>query len=217
MLDHDPAQSAVWQPDSYVRTACFSFAALLSYAWHQLDNAHFQPLPADPADDPETPWLRWEVRPARTTASPLAVKQMVVPGESASSWWTLYGQRILSVLCGQEHAHCDWVTASGGNYLWAWRAAMDLSREYNYRFGTLPRISSVIWTLEAVPYSLRDTVADWSEPPPVMAEHLKVVVDGYYDTVQSCRKAIALTRHTHSWALRDVPPWINDYKGDTHQ
>ncbi len=209
MLDHDPVRAAQWHADRHVVKMILETAQLLSTAWHVTANAEYLPMPDDPADDPRTPWLRKVLLPF--IHDPLAKPQNIL-GEVSKSHWELFGQRIYQPT-HRNHPCGVWTAEMGGNYLWLWRLGIALLDEYRHRFAKVHASAPVIWTLEAVPPPLLDSVDTWSEVPPAMPEHLKVVdASGCYDSVESYRRYYALAKtHLHRWTKRDAPPWIGDY------
>lgn len=216
MLDHDPRLAASWHCDKQLAEGVFAAAALLSYAWHTLDNAAYDQLADEPADDRETVWIELHITaPTTGRESPPVTRRALAPHESPSSWWLLYGQRILRHWVAHDCPAAAWVVQLGGNYEWLWRYGMALSDEHTHRFGRPAPLTKILWTLEAVPYMLRGSLDTWSEVPPDMPEHAKVRDGDFYDTVQSYRRYVARhLQHLHAWTLRGDPPWINEFEGD---
>lgn len=210
MLDHDPVKAARWHADRHVVKMILETAQLLSTVWHQVANEEWQPLAADPADDPaepSTPWIRRVVAPPRLVVNP----EPVAVGEMPGTHWELFGQRIYAPT-HVNHPCAVWARETGGNYSWLWRLGIALCEEYRHRYKRHHNTSPVLWTLEPVPPPLLESLDTWTEVPPAMPEEVKVVEDGFYNTVASYRAYYAQHKVAlHSWTRREAPPWLEEF------
>lgn len=211
MLDHEPMLAAQYHCDAHVSPSILSAAQLLSTAWHQHANTQYWELEAVEAGDLETPWFKRHVEPPTTgKEQPPVSRKAAAPGEMPSAWWLLHGQRVYNSI---PYPECDeplalWAREQGGNYLWLWRYAMALCDEHQHRTGRRHERAPVVWALEPVPFALEATRDTWSEVPPQLPEHLKVTVDGYYDSVASYRNLYIKHADTLAWTNRPVPAWL---------
>jgi len=207
MLDHDPESAAKAHVDRHVIKMIVESAQLLSSAWHCLSNDYWDPLPDDEADDPPetiTPWVRQVVyAPGRPQP-----RLKSASGEVFFAHWELFGQRIYTKTHA-DHPAATWVRSLGGNYRWLWRLAVALCDEYKYRYGRAHATLPVLWTLEAPPPPLVESLESWTEVPPVVPEECRVEQGGYYDTVASYRMYYAdKKRDLHAWTKRGPPIWL---------
>lgn len=214
MLDADPTASAQAACDAHLAAYPVKYAQLLSAAWHRLANAACWPLPDDEADDVETPWFTWYVRPASTPAAPTTLGVLPYDSESKDSYWMLFGQRVFGgpyTPLVSDPAVDGWAWQTGGNYRWLWQLAMAMCHEYTYRHGKRHPWAHVLWTLELVPWALEDTAEEFIEPPltAVVPECLRVVSGGYYDCIPSLKawyhERIASEQ---TWSKRSPPAWL---------
>lgn len=203
MLDYDPAVSARAHSDEHVKQCPFRYAQVLAAAWHDLHNSARQELNDLIVD---TPWFQYVAPDPRPYTDSSARPRSAFPGESPYSWWSLFGQRVPSPRLTLPHPADKWAMELGGNYSWLWRLSMELVTEYRERFGARHPAAPAIWTMELVPFSLAETMEDWTEPPLFMPESCKVRVEGFYDAVASCRRFY--NTHDMTWTGRDAPDWF---------
>lgn len=202
MLDHDPAKAAHAHSDVHLRSAIVHNTVALGYAWHSLHNSAYQEL-REPM--PETPWFHHH----HTMAGEPRPRTNPFVGESPLSWWLLFGQRVPSYPYELPNSAQCWAEKLGGNYRWLWSLTMELTIEFHYRWKGLrhPAAPSV-WTLEVVPYALRETLDQWSETPlDTMPHHLRVRVGDFYDTVASNRRYYNVKLKPDAWTRRKPPSW----------
>ena len=204
MLDHDPVKAARAHSDHHLRLGLAAYTQALAYAWHTLHNAAYQELRDDRAPD-VTPWFAQHFHPVdapRPRPSPF-------PGESPLQWWLLFGQRVPRYPFELPNSAQEWAAYTGGNYRWLWSVTMELGAEYQYRWpGGRHPATPACWTLEAVPYSLRETLEQWTETPlDTMPLHLRVAVGTYYDTVASNRRYYNTKLKPEAWTRRRPPSW----------
>lgn len=208
MLDHDPVKAASFMCDKHVRAMPFALAQLLAYAWHDLESEMAWPL-----DDPKprpTPWLTRIVHPAwiasQHPGKPFVQRKALFPGESGDSEWRLFKQHVPAPIRYTYKPEEDWVTQTGGNYNWLWQHAAQTIVEHQRRFAVRHPAAPAIWTLEQMPWSLRASLADWSETPLGIPHHMRVADDGFYDTVASNRRWYNIMIAPGSWT-GPAPEW----------
>lgn len=208
MLDHDPVTAARSHSDQHVKSALFTYAQTLAFAWHSLHNEMYALMEGNDDVTPPTPWFKC-VHVAAPYTSSKDRPRSLFPGESPWTYWTLFGQRVPSRRMDAPNASELWVEQSGGNYRWLWQCASELVAEYRWRFGTKHPASPAVWTLEMVPPVLDTTLDSWAETPvDTIPQHLRVVVDGFYDVVATNKRFYNTHQHQLTWTRRKPPAWL---------
>jgi len=208
MLDLDPAAAAHAHSDQHAKSSLFAYAQTLAYAWHSLHNEQYAPWEDEETLAP-TPWFTREPVHCDPYSKSAERPRAKFPGESPWSRVLLFGQQVPARRCDAANPSELWVEQTGGNYTWLWRCAAELATEYHCRFGRRHPAEPAIWTLEVVPFALRDSLEDWSETPvDTLPNHLRVVADGYYDTVATNRRFYNTHQQSFSWTDAKTPVWL---------
>lgn len=207
MLDTDPITAARAHCDQHVKQAPFAYAQTLAFAWHALHNEMYTLMEGDSDVITPTPWFARVDNSAPYTKSNERPRALF-PGESPWVYWTLFGQRVPARRCDYPSPQEFWVEELGGNYRWLWQLAMEVTAEYQHRFGKRHPAAPSIWTLEVVPFALEVTLDTWTEPPLDLPEHLKVRDGEFYDAVASNRRFYNTHQHQFAWTRREPPEWL---------
>lgn len=209
-LDPSPIRAAEYHCDRHVLKGILDAAVLLSTAWHELHNPNNRALD-EPGD--YDPAFRHVVPPPRGQTWDVRGADPFYSINDSRTYWTLCGQKVLNAQYA-NHPVSLWVRAAEGNYAWVQALGTSLCAEHYARFRRRHALEPVLWTLEIVPPALE---GPQTEPPPVMPEHCKVEVDGYWDAVASFRNYYAMDRQPLlQWTRQSPPPWLT-YTGERYE
>ncbi len=204
-LDVDPALAARAACDYHVRAGLRAAVVMLAAAWHQV-NPMYTPLDAEPAYGH---LFARRVLPPRSPQATLHERSWdpFYVEELGRSYWLLCGQKLPDRPAHADHPYCIWARSTAGNYRWVWAWGTALAAEHKHRWGALPPELPLLWTLEPAPPGTPDEPA--AEPVPLGTGDATVIVDGYYDAVQSYRAAyVADKQPILKWTRRAPPPWL---------
>lgn len=101
----------------------------------------------------------------------------------------------------RNHPSAVWARANKSNWFWLKCLALELCKEYTYRYGKVHKYEEKLRKLTVPP--LPDT--DWFPPTPAMDDKYKVG-----NELKSYRNYYRLGKiHLHGWKKREIPPFIN--------
>lgn len=204
-LDHDPAEAARQACDAHVASGILSAVAMLSCAWHELNQ---DCLPLDHVAPYGGMFLRYTPPPRNGERVEVQGPDPLYATHTGDPvCWLLAGQRIGNYTHG-AHPNCRWVRSAGGNYRWAHAWGSSLATEHKHRFGRYPPATPMLWTLEDPPPYIRECGEATEPAPQVPEDSLVTDAEGYFDTPASYRMYYNLHKQPLlQWTKRKPPAW----------
>lgn len=106
-----------------------------------------------------------------------------------------------------NHPSSVWARMNVNNYLYLASLGLELSKEYEYRYGKVHGSKKVIeWSIKNIPSLSADP---FTPPTPAMKDEYKIYSNGDIDSLLSYRNYYKKSKsHLFEWKKRTIPYWL---------